>query len=64
MIELNFKCSRCKKIFSSDVGAISFPPSKDEPDFEKKANCPSCGELKRGRIYINRNGAISINRDI
>ncbi len=56
MTNLNFECSKCKRVFSSDVGEISFPPSKDEPDFEKEANCPNCGELKRGEYTLTEIG--------
>jgi DNA-directed RNA polymerase subunit RPC12/RpoP len=56
MAELNVKCSGCKKTFTFDVGEISFPPSKDEPDFEKEVSCPNCGQLKRGEYTLTEVG--------
>ncbi len=62
MTELTFKCSNCKKIFTSDVGKISFPIEKEEPDFEREAMCPSCGELKRGEYTLTEEGQSQLTK--
>jgi DNA-directed RNA polymerase subunit RPC12/RpoP len=40
---INFKCTKCKKIFNSDVGNVSINEKTFRPDFENDINCPKCG---------------------
>ncbi len=57
MAELNFECKKCRKIFDSNVGTITFPTEPGQrPKFENSIVCPSCGVLTIEDVLLTELG--------
>jgi rubredoxin len=57
MAELNFKCRKCKGIFDSEVGEITFPTEPGQrPKFENDIICPKCGAITIDDVLLTELG--------
>ena len=55
-MKINFRCKKCKIIFDSEVGNISFSDETMRPVFEKKIVCPKCGILEIDQVCLTELG--------
>ncbi|MCK4796011.1 MAG: hypothetical protein KAT05_01450 [Spirochaetes bacterium] len=53
---INFKCTKCKKIFDSEVGKISINEETMRPDFEFDINCPNCEKRTIDEVTLTELG--------
>lgn len=63
MAEIEFKCKRCKRIFSYDVGRIAFPSMApgSRPQFEKNILCNGCGVLTMDEVELTEWGQTQLS---
>jgi hypothetical protein len=53
---INFECKTCKLVFDCDVGKIGVNMKTFRPDFEKKINCPKCGNMSIDQVFLTELG--------
>jgi len=63
-LEINFKCQKCKTIFDCDVGQVSIEEKSMRPKFEKKLDCPKCGELTMDDVHLTELGQGQLTESI
>jgi len=63
MVEIEFQCKRCKRIFSCDVGRISFPSMApgSRPQFERDIHCDRCGVLTMDEVELTEWGQTQLS---
>lgn len=61
MAELNFNCRKCRSIFDSNVGEITFPTKPGQrPKFENDIVCPRCGVIRIEDVLLTELGQTQI----
>ncbi|MBA7540894.1 hypothetical protein ES705_33197 [subsurface metagenome] len=53
---INFKCTKCKRVFNSDVGKISINEQAMRPNFEFDIDCPNCGKRSIDEVTLTELG--------
>ena len=53
---INFKCTKCKRVFDCDVGAVSVDMKTSRPRFTNKILCPRCGERTIDGVLLTELG--------
>ncbi len=55
-MEISFKCKKCRKEFSCEMGKISVTEETFRPDFEKPIICPRCGHRSMDEVLLTELG--------
>jgi len=53
---INLKCTKCKKVFNSNVGKIIINEETMRADFELDIHCPNCGKISVDDVILTELG--------
>jgi hypothetical protein len=56
LMEINFQCRSCKRVFNCDVGSVDIDEVTLRPIFLNKIVCPSCGERSLDDVFLTELG--------